>query len=41
MKDMSKILEFSLCLADEMLMSGASLERVNDTVRRICYSYRV
>ena len=40
-KRVEQILDFSLNLAQEMLRSGASLERVNDAVRRICCSYEL
>lgn len=40
-QQIEQVLDFSLSLAQEMLKSGASLERVNDSVRRICYSYEL
>ena len=40
MDKLAQVLEFSLALADELWQSGASLERINDTVRRVCYSYQ-
>ena len=41
MSEIAQILDFSLSFADALLQSGASLERVNDSIRRICYSYEV
>ena len=41
MKDLENILEFSIHLGRKMLESGANLERINDTLTRICYSYKL
>ncbi|MCC8101364.1 MAG: threonine/serine exporter family protein [Clostridiales bacterium] len=39
MSEAEYILDFALRLSEKMLVSGANLERVNDTVYRICDSY--
>ncbi|MCD7834899.1 MAG: threonine/serine exporter family protein [Lachnospiraceae bacterium] len=39
MNEAEYILDFALKLSEKMLISGANLERVNDTVYRICDSY--
>ncbi|MCD7819899.1 MAG: threonine/serine exporter family protein [Lachnospiraceae bacterium] len=39
MNNLEYILDFILKLSEKMLISGANLERVNDTVYRICDSY--
>lgn len=39
MQDIEYILDFAVNLANRMLDSGANLERVNDTMERVCRSY--
>lgn len=39
MKKTGKILEFTVKLGQRMILSGANLERVNDTMYRVCESY--
>ena len=41
MKNIEYILEFATGLGREMLLAGANLERVTDTMQRICYSYEL
>lgn len=39
MKDIEYILDFTVHLGREMLFAGANLERVNETMDRVCKSY--
>lgn len=39
MRETEYLFDFVLKLSEKMLISGANLERVNDTVYRICDSY--
>ena len=39
MKDIEYVLDFAAGLGCYMLESGANLERANDTMNRVCYSY--
>ncbi|MCD8023805.1 MAG: threonine/serine exporter family protein [Lachnospiraceae bacterium] len=39
MSDLECIVDFALKLGEDMLIAGANLERVNDTIYRICASY--
>lgn len=39
MNDLDYILDFAVTLGQRMLSCGANLERVNDTMNRICLSY--
>lgn len=41
MNDIEYILDFTVNLGERMLETGANLERVNDTMNRICLSYRL
>lgn len=41
MKDVEYILEFAAHLGRRMLVCGANLERVNDTMARVCLSYHL
>ncbi len=41
MNDLDYILDFAATLGQRMLGCGANLERVNDTMNRICLSYRL
>lgn len=41
MKKTECILDFTVKLGQRMLLSGANLERVNDTMYRICESYKL
>lgn len=41
MTNIELILDFSVQLGGHMISSGASLERVNDTIKRICISYQL
>ena len=39
MKDLEYVLDFAVTLGSRMLTCGANLERVNDTLNRVCRSY--
>lgn len=41
MNDIEYILDFTVSLGGRMLATGANLERVNDTMNRICLSYHL
>lgn len=41
MNNVEYILDFAINLAGSMLNAGANLERVNDTMTRICRSYHL
>lgn len=41
MNDLEYILDFAVNLGSQMLNTGANLERVNDTMNRICLSYHL
>ena len=41
MKDIEYILDFAMHLGSSMLVSGANLERANDTMTRVCRSYHL
>lgn len=41
MQEIDLILDFAVHLGQQLLESGANLERVNDTIYRICSSYRL
>lgn len=41
MQEVDLILDFAVHLGQQLLESGANLERVNDTICRICSSYRL
>lgn len=41
MNDLEHILDFTVNLGGRMLTAGANLERVNDTMNRICVSYHL
>lgn len=41
MNDLEYILDFAVNLGSRMLSTGANLERVNDTMNRICLSYHL